>query len=259
MKRTFNFTGRSRIARSDVDIRLSEDTKAFTVELGDVNSELPDGTLAVVEAYERTTYERHALGRIPDALKRGPFLLERVQGDAALFRVKFISENGALKGTLLAVADQISPTVKSGDGEDESDHKRVSLLHARPAQLDGTPWRVVLDSQRFPMLEYEERLASQGFAQFISSDAHFRSLMMPEVVRQVLTHVLLIDRPSEFEDGTWQAEWTKLAASWVHAPAPGEDEETEATQLWINDVVAAFSRQTKALEGVESVLGRPPA
>lgn len=218
MKRTFNFTGRSKIARNEVRFRLTDDGRSYFVSVAADLSDLPADAQVVAEAYDRTSYERQRLGSVGGELGEGPYPLGGVPSDTALFRLKVVSEEGADSGLLLAVADEIRPTDASGHGGEDSKWESIPLLHLRPAELDGLLWRVDLTGS-WPMLEYEESVPDNRLEHFVRGQL-FRSLVMPEVVRQILTKLVVEEHDLDREEGTWQAGWIDLGREWAGDDPP---------------------------------------
>ncbi|MBJ7354360.1 MAG: hypothetical protein JHC98_06000 [Thermoleophilaceae bacterium] len=167
--------------------------------------------------------------------------------------MKVVSEEGADSGLLLAVADEIRPTDASGHGGEDSKWESVPLLHLRPAELDGLLWRVDLTGS-WPMLEYEESVPDNRLEHFVRGQL-FRSLVLPEVVRQILTKLVVEEKDLEHDEGTWQAGWIDLGGEWAGDDPPA-DKDDEAMIGWVEDAVRGFARATKAKLGfILSVTG----
>lgn len=83
----------------------------------------------------------------------------------------------------------------------------------------------------------------------------FVSLVYPEVLRQILTRLFVIDRrdPSDAgEERGWVESWYNLASALNPDPMPALDrEDVEARLGWIDAAVSRFARNSGALDRFE--------
>lgn len=249
MKRTINYTGRTRLPLSQVSIRLADNGDEFfaTVDLKDFS--FPEDARVIAEAYERTAYERFDLGTVGGHRHTGPLPLSRVRADATLFRIKIVDESGEGVGRLLAAANKVRPA--TGEGESPGYvYEREPLIHAKPAALDGAIWRLDLEEE-WPILEYEQDLRVDGIESYLKIDPVFRSLVYPQIMRQVLTRLLVADEDRDFDPNSWQEGWVQLASA-LEGNEPPDDRDNVVS--WIERAVAAFSREMSAVDNMRAAL-----
>ena len=158
---------------------------------------------------------------------------------SAQFRVFVVASDGS--GRLLGLADKIKPVLP-----------RKSLLPLREVgkeTLGSEVWRVDFgDGGDQPELLVNNSI--DGVSDIVRHNAAFRSLVMPSVLRVVLTRIVLVERADPDDDGgEWWDGWFRLA----RAMLPQEDvphigiglvEDTDVTSdalRWIGDVVGAFA------------------
>lgn len=242
MPRRFNYTGRKRIRREHVSLRIIRTSSGITldpaVRLGEYDFEL--SARVYLEAYRSasTQWKRFDLGRVgvmelPIDLSLDEF--ERPEG--ILFRVK-VTSDGANGGKLLGDADALRPTLP-----EEANAARTPLIDPVPAALDGEVWRVHFGPDR-PQLQINERIA--GWKEVVR-DPVFRSLVAPTVMRQVLAKILIVDRNDGDEDdpSDWRQNWIRFCEGLPgtsECPEIGNESagDSERLELWIDDVVGRF-------------------
>jgi hypothetical protein len=252
MKRTFNYTGRRKIALEEVHVRLGESEEFYaSVDLD--ATRFPADAMVVVEAYERTAYQRFELGPVEGPRVEGPFLLERVQPETAQFRVKVVSADDKGVGRLLGVADRVRPS--SGDGtEPGTGYQKEPLLHAESADLGGPVWRLDL-SGTWPTIQWERDLQSDFMGKYVGTSPVFRALVYPEVVRQILTYILVLEGDGAYDDDPtgWRYGWLEFASTLLpEDPPPINDE--DAAPAWIDIAVQAFAMQFEVVDQIQKFL-----
>jgi hypothetical protein len=239
MKRTFNFTGRRKIERSDVSILLREerDGWVFDAELRLAGYRFPSNAEVFVEAHRQNLWMQFSWGTI--ATLRAPTdrrLSEFDVPDGILFRVRVVLPAGPERHKLAGEADGLH-FVKEG----EADDRRRPLIEPVGDDLDQLLWKLDLDSEP-PRLLVNNQVADW---RSMARSAHFTAAVYPEVMRRVLWKILIDEEwtDDEEEDGGWQSDWVRFARALCgrqELPSPGEGKEREA---WIDESVAAFARR----------------
>jgi hypothetical protein len=247
MKRSFNYTGRKRIALSDAVVAISGTGRnaTFDVTLNLGKYKFPVHSKVFVEAYRQMDWMRFDFGLAGGVQAPIDRRLDRFDSvDGVLFRVRVVSPDGTPSGKLVAEADRISarlPGTKTA---------RRNLLPLVPASLEGELFRLDLTSESQPILLVERELG--GDWQSAAASPLFESLVYPQVLRGVLTE-LMKDGWSEgdWDPGTWQADWARLVRSLPGFTEPPVDE----TELgnWIDTVVEAFCRTHRMCERFNKV------
>jgi len=239
--RRLNYTGRRRIARSHVTVRLvpAEDGGwAFDAEFDLSGFGFPSASRVFIEAYNATSYMRFPYGTVGEPLiPPDRRLTDITPTPLPKFRLKVVG-SGTRKGLLLAVADKLVPLRP----EEDLRHKQ-SLLPVVFTDLGEQVWR--LDVSDWPTLELNRRIADLGEA--ARSGDSFLALVYPEVVRRILHEIVFVQ---EVTDPDWdESDWTSLwlryvcALPGVDTPPEGSGEEARLRQEeWIDKAVQAFCR-----------------
>lgn len=241
--RRLNYTGRRRIRQVDAQITLQpgdDNVFRFHADLRLDTYELPENALVYVEAYRQTFWMRYRFGTIGEVHPWDePILGEFGTCEGVLFRVRVTSAYDP-RGLLLAEADKIRP--RRPDREDED---RLPLLPARPDDSLGSEvFRVDFDD--YPMLLINSRV---GDWHGLTQDRTFQALVLPGVLREILTRILHIEQYFELDDvEDWRTQWLRFGTGLPGvAELPGEHE-ADRFDDWITEVAAAFARKFETME-----------
>ena len=154
------------------------------------------------------------------------------------FRVLVVAGDGS--GRLLGHLPSIRPVLP-----------RTSLLPVREVAEDEVGeevWRVNVGDDDLPELLLNSSVT--GISEIVRTDKTFRSLVMPAVLRSVLTHALIDQRanPEDDEVSSWNG-WFRLAESLhpgAEIPSLGfeaEESTINAAREWIEAVVRTFAKE----------------
>ena len=243
MIRKFNFTGRKKIRRSLVRVDLLRDAdgyRFFNISLSLAEMALPAAAHLYVEAYHRTAYQRFDFGtlaqtRVPEDRR----LMRFSEATLPLFRVKVVDRSGTL-GRILAALDKVRPASFEDMPADSQ-----SLLFVEYDDLGDTIWQLDLDGD-WPVLKLNR--SATDITLLASSDKRFLPLVYPEVFRQILGRILLVDEHSDpYCDDDWPSLWLKLACRLPGVGGP-PDRGRVNQRAWIDKAVESFSRNFKMLE-----------
>jgi hypothetical protein len=243
MIRKFNFTGRKKIKRSLVRVDLRRDADAvrcFDIALSLDEMALPADAHVYVEAYHRTAYQRFDCGTVADLhLPEDRRLLRFSETMRPLFRVKVVDRSGGL-GRILAALDKVRP-----QSVDDLPLGAQSLLFVEYDDLGNAIWQLDLDGD-WPVLRLNRN--AEEISLVASSDKRFLPLVYPEVFRQILVRVLLVDEHSDpYCDDDWPSLWLQLAVRLPEVGTPPERRRADQG-AWIDKAVESFSRNYKMLE-----------
>jgi hypothetical protein len=233
MIRRFNYTERQSIPADCVRIRLVQpgaQEMSFDAELKLADLELPSEAAVFVEAYYKSSYMRFAFGTVGTiAPPRSRRLSDIDRGTVVFFRVKVV-DPGDVVGRILAEIDNITA---SGD---ETPEGKYCLLPVDYKDLGQQIWRLELGNNR-PVLELNNTIP--GIRDIVRRDGQFAGLVFPAVVRQILTHILLIEDHDDFDDVTdWKSLWLRFMSRF----APDRPESsTDARGAWIEEAVAGYA------------------
>jgi hypothetical protein len=236
--RRINSTGRKKILREDASIALHKQgngSLSFDAKLDLSEYDLPPDANVYVEAYRQTNFMRFDYGTV--ATPRPPLgvdhaLTEFASKEGLLFRVK-VTSVGDRAGLLLAEGDGIP----CREEQDEPD-KRLPLLPAEGAELGQEVWRISFTATG-PFLQINRHV---GDWKAVGASPMFRSLVFPSAIRQVLAHILLIEKESDFEDmRSWQSRWLAFAVGLGAGEPPQVDtDDEEALDEWIDGAAERF-------------------
>jgi hypothetical protein len=247
MIRKFNYTGRKRIARSRVNVKIVPGVAgptSFEASIDLSGLTLPKNAEIFIEAYRRSFFKRFAFGTVSQITPPQDCSLGDLDRRAlAMFRIKVVESAG--KGRILAVADRIIPH----RAEDEQANK-LCLLPVDFVDLGQSIWRLDLLSD-WPSLQLNIRI--EDIREIARSNAHFLSLVYPEVVRQLFYKIVVeedhTDPHSDPED--WMSQWLVFAGllGVKQLPPSGVTEPILQDKLkWIDDAVEAFCSSNKMME-----------
>ena len=235
MIRRFNFTERKRIDQQRVAVKIEEKdsgaTPAFTAELDLIGLDLPPDADVIVEAYSGRAAVRFPWGKV-GALAPP---LDRRLTDMPVnpsFRVKVVAPDGS--GALLAMANRVRPHQEEHHG---------SLVWLKGEDLGKEVWRLQFAGTGAPTLLVNENI--HGIGQAVLHDSAFRGLVMPEVLRVMLTMALIVDDygPDD-ESGDWSELMMFVRGFYSDPLDPNRDGDERAARMdWIDAAVAAFARR----------------
>lgn len=234
MIQRFNYTGRRKLPREKISLRLNrnESTMTFDAEITGLESlGLPGSSQVFVEAYHQATYMRFDFGTID--LLQIPIdrqLTNFYDGSPVNFRIKIVSSSGEA-GRILAVADHLSPVRE----DDETKRNPLIPVHI-VAGMGQEIWRVVWDATG-PVLELNQEQA--GIKGLILDKNIFRSMVLPEVLRTVLTRILMDEMDQDEENGECAKHWLEFVST-IHNEPPGDERDYSTVDNWVNRVVQSF-------------------
>lgn len=240
MPQRLNWTNRKRIERADVGIVVSqrENEPEFSATIDLTRYDLPPDCRVVIEAYRQTMWRRFSFGTVAFIRAQEVCSLAAFgDPDGVQFRVKVLSGTRD-DGRIWAEADQL-PFIS----QDQQDASRRSLLPTRGDDLEESVWELEFDeTSSGPMLVVNNRL---GDWRQIVKAIEFRSLVYPEVLRQILRRAM-----DEHDDDVtgWQADWLQFAGELPGVGARHSETNQDDVVVWIDGVVRAFSRQQKFCE-----------
>lgn len=241
MLRRFNYTKRKPIRKSDVVVTIRTGRNGqepyFDIELrlGSYGFAEADPEAQVrLEAWRGNISERWDFGTVSQLAvpsEQGRRLKEAPL--SSQFRLTVVVGDGS--GRLLGASPPIRPVLPRG-----------SLLHVAFEDIGDEVWKVDFGDGDQPQLVVNNRI--ELVYDIVQSDERFRSLVMPQVLRSVLTQIVLFEQVEPDDDESPLSGWFDLALSLVPGKAPKvtdptDDVERERAQSWIDSVVSAFSTQ----------------
>lgn len=244
MIRRLNYTGRRKIPRENIHITLFRNSgvEEFDAVIRTGDLDLPGTARVFVEAHHKSDWMRFDFGTIAaPAMPADRRLTIFYEGARILFRVKVVSA-GEDSGKILAEVDRLTPL------SPDNDRDREPLLPVRlVGNLGDQVWRVTWNGG--PVLELNKH--EPECKHLLTVDSRFKWLVLPEVLRSILTRVLTdeMDEEGEPGEGGPGQRWLDFAAS-VYSEQPPESQERDAEiiEKWVDEVVSAFCRRHRAFD-----------
>jgi hypothetical protein len=245
--RKLNFTDRVKVPRSAVSIALRRDATGvlvFDPLLALTDIALPADAKVFVEAFYRTSYMRFDCGTIGHPTIPEMRRLTDIDSDNLVrFRVKVVGGSLSDEHRVLAASPDI--TIAAADAGASG---RISLLPVNFRDLGEQIWRVEIETDQ-AVLELNSRIAS--IEQLARSDKKFFALVYPAAVREILTHILLVEQyEADEEADEWWSLWLRWAATLLPDPLPADLDDRPA---WIAAVVGAFCNRYELAGSFEAV------
>ncbi len=241
MKRTYNYTGRTRIEQRDVSLRLlevSNGSMRVRVNTDLLKYDFSSNAKVRLEAYSDTLFDQWQL---EDALlpysEHEVSLHDFTDTSGIRFRIK-VSDPATSR--LLAHTSIIRLTDSDdiiGDSE--------GLLPVRLGDIGNLLWKLDFDDiEGNPELLLSNRL--RGQERGLASDPMFRACVLPEMLRRILEKGLIEDEAStEDSDSSWFGQWIEwmdsVPALRGHVDSLLNQYDTDAKRSEINDVVDEFA------------------
>lgn len=249
VKRRINSTGRKRINREQVDIRLlaSEAGQPLRAKasLDLAKYGFPSTAAVSIEAYHRSSGMRFDCGTVDD-LKIPPVLIldEVDRSGAVLFRVKVVDRD-AHPGRVLGSAERLSPT-----GDDEIDGRK-SFFPVLFTDLGPEVWKVSIEPGGRPSLLLNREVP--GIAQRLQSDPLFQGLVLPIALRTVVE--TLVRDPDEDDDDEpgWKPDWREFCRTSLGMTDDPDDLSEEDRRNWVDRAVTAFCRLYDFMDGIRKL------
>jgi hypothetical protein len=238
IQRRINHTGRKRIDMSRIEILLEGESGAqrFTGSVNFENLNLPPNGPVFIEAYQSGRYalQRFECGTVSTFSLPIDTRLSELDSDLPIqFRIKVVDTAGP-SGRLLAAVKGIRATNEQPDAEG-----REELLSVWSREMGDVPWRINFQEDSIPELALNNRIP--GATDLIKHDPLFQSLILPSAVRSILSWIYWNELTGEDQD-EWVMRWLEFAKCITGEEAPITIEPAEAN-MWIEDVVVAFSRK----------------
>ncbi|MDH2382843.1 hypothetical protein [Bradyrhizobium sp. CER78] len=241
-KRRINSTGRKRISRESIDIRMLSAVPGESLRASaaiDLSSyKFPADALLAIEAYHRSSGMRFECGTVGNQSIPPVLLLDQVdQSGSVLFRVKVTDGDGE-RGRLLGSAERVQPL-----SEDESKDRRA-LFPVLYRSLGQQVWKVEINEGDRPKLILNRDLP--GIQHRLQTDVFMKGTLFPPAFRIVMEALSAApnddDGDDEAESPPWQTEWLTFCQERLGLAAPPPNDPDER-QSWIEDAVDRFSAE----------------
>jgi hypothetical protein len=239
MIRRFNYTGRKRITLDRISIHVTRTDHILesfdaVIKLDDVG--LPDLAKVYIELYHRTDLARYDFGTVGNIVRPEDTGLSQLAHHEDLrFRVMVVDESGEC-GLILAMADKLRP---SGILE------RRSILPVDFHDLGRQVWKVNYDGDE-PVLLLNNRIPS--IHNLARMDPRFHLYVYPAVIRDIFTHMFLVDGLNDFDEPPleWHKNWLNFAGrflphdAWTQLQLQDDSFASADVLRWIDKLVEEF-------------------
>jgi hypothetical protein len=237
IQRRFNSTGRRRIPRSHIEIKLQEplDSGSFPVasakiDLAGLN--LTESSTVEIEAYFRSSSMRFPCGTVGSiAIPPAMELSEIDRGGAVRFRLLIIDADQS--GRIVAAADGLRPA------HERDSPDRQPLLPLRETDLGDQLWKVDVDYRTGPTLLINGSIP--GLVSRLREQPLLQGLVFPHALRMILAE--LGRGHEEEEDDIWRKDWRTFLQALDVPIEPDDPDDQESLEDWIERAVDVFSAQ----------------
>ncbi len=247
-QRTFNYTGRQRIVREDINIGITgvPPAAAFGVSWRLDDYDFPGSALVVLEAQAGWTSQRFEFGTLDARVDPVSTTLDDFTSlSGLLFRLKVVG-TGDRAGQILGEADGLKP---SGTAEENA---QQSFIVVRPSDLGEVAWKLEFDEHQ-AILHVNSRIGDHH--SFLKRQ-DVAALVMPEVFRQVLREAL--ERDADEESFGWQSHVLLLARSLV-PPDSAVEQSDEAKEDWVDRTITKFATKFRLLQRSSFIVTEEPS
>lgn len=239
----FNFTGRKRVLEADAKIHVVKDAKPLKVVLEQnfsTRNLYGDDDIVMLEAIRRTKLRRCLLGTVrelqPSVMAE---FSDFANGDEVYYRLRIVDPaTHQLKG--------LAKRLKDADREQKPTDLEPLLPVALSQPDDGL-------GNRFWMVKYDGEnpvliISSKKFNSYEPvKSQEFKALVLPEVLREVLTHAF-IHSASSGSFPNWSEKWKIFVAINLGVggcpdvpPQILDENYIHMTSQWIDDATCAFA------------------
>lgn len=253
---TLNFTNRIDLDRDEFSLELFRQHKkspSFSFELlPEVASEFPGSSVIRVQAYLGSREESFEFGSIQNAEFGKRQIQSFTSDDDIRFRIMIV-DTQQKRGLLLGFADNVRPNSNSQSGSE-------SIIPVLIDKLDGEVYRIQFDGENGPLAVLNESLdneLNQGIKAVFRANPYFRALVLPSIMREVLTHIYIVfgeDYPSD-EAPNWVIKWDAFAKNHNPEPLPEYDpRDPEPRRQWVNNAISNCASSFDAVKHIQNAL-----
>jgi hypothetical protein len=246
VKRRINSTGRRRIERRHVAIRLRQtpghERPRIEAEFHLEELDLNPSAHIVLEARSKDFAQRFAWGTVANpGPEDAPEVTDVPSDQGIFFRVKAVEPSTQ---KLLALARRLRPI---GEGDEEGGPRELFRVRTRP--LGEELWRVVLDDGNAPILELNQDTPD------ILREPILRAAILPAAMRTVLLELRDDDEDEDDDPDSWSQRWFRFAAALAGYERPGPDD-PEGIMNWIDLACSRFAERFRLVSAMVAAAER---
>jgi len=242
MKR-FNYTGRKKILKQDIRIRLHGDFNEppvvdFQVDLEGYDFQLDAEVF--LEAWDVTRFMRFKVGKVSGSIRKNNIeLYDFDDAENLSFNIKVVDINSG--GVLLGIAEKVMPNDK--DNLPDKNYKSILPVASTDLSSYGVLWRVEWHDEN-AVLQVESELGNRE--QVVRSNI-FRAFIYPAAMRQILMKILSDGWDDQLEDpDDLSTRWLRFAEQLgAERPVPDSDNEE-----WLDTAIRLFMNKMDIREKI---------
>lgn len=246
MKRRINFTNRKKINKSNVEININrnnnDEIESFDATVLIDKQDFEDESTVYLEAYHKTDFHRYKLGKVKNLRNlENQSLDEYFYPEHLHFRIKIVSNNGLITG----LSNQLKPV-----DEGKPAFKRKGIIDAYYEEdLGAKVWEIDYISGR-PTISFNKNIPN--IKSLAESDPTFFVFVIPQVIKNILYKILLVDKIENFEepDTDWHKDWINFASKFctddMQKISSLPNIEKEEIEEWIKSIIDNFTTKYKS-------------
>lgn len=243
--RRLNYTGRRNLKQASVALEVVAAKDGSLSVKGSIDlsvyGEWPPDAEVVIEAWQGPAFERILVGKTDQLKVEFDLPLRVFRGEQSpQFRVKVVAKGGH-RGRLLGLC---LVRARRADSEGHTS----SMLHVTVEPLDHEIYKLRLEENKHPVLVINENLPAESELSGKALALHpmFISIVMPQIVRAVLSDILLVRRLEGVDEEQPEGQWVSFAESLNADRLPASDD-VDGRRAWIEQVAEEFAKRTDAL------------
>jgi hypothetical protein len=252
-KRRINSTGRQRIRRESIDIRMLASLPGEPLQakasLSLDGLGFPGHATVAIEAYHRSSGMRFECGTIANLSVPPVMVLDQVdRSGSVLFRVKVV-DNDNEQGKILGSAERVQPR------SEEDNEGRKSLFPILYRDLGAEVWKVQCNYGDRPKLLINTRMP--GFSHKLQQNPLLQALLLPAALRVVLERLADPGDPGDEDEGEdgWRSDWLQYCETTLGMKGDPALMEPEERQEWIEESVRKFCENGDFIKRVRKMDG----
>jgi hypothetical protein len=239
MNRRFNYTGRTKIIRDAISIRVVDDAAGgpsrFIADLSGLSAlEMKPTARVIVEPYVRQSSMRFDFGPLNAIVSPVETIMTEVdRGEVVQFRIKVVDTTDK-PGRILALANQIRPA------DESEDDNRKAILPILSTDLGEAVWSLQVGAEKSPVLEINSRIPELRAR--LDDDPILRGAIFPIAIRETIRVLLTEDLDDETE---WVRDWRDFAGSLIGEALPEDTPDDTAVRELSDRIVDAFCERER--------------
>jgi hypothetical protein len=233
VKRRINSTGRRRLERRHVTIRLrrvpGQDRPRIDADFNLAELDLSSSAQIFLEAGFKDFAQLFPWGTVarPEP-EHDPVIMDVPSDKRIFFRVKIVEPSSH---RLLALARRLYPV-----GEEGEDGDRRELFRVRTRPLGQELWRVVIEDDGAPVLELNQETPD------LSRHPSFRAAILSAAMRTVLLALRDDEEDQDDDPDSWSQRWFRFTAHLSGEERPSADQ-PDAIRDWIDRACSRFAER----------------